>query len=197
MKRLYWLLVGLWMSAMASSTVFAAGFNTSGYITYMDLYAQKQSEWCWAASTETVSKVFNLQKSQCKMASRFIKGQAGDFCCQGNNGTTAACNKPYFLEKSLGHYGFSDKVFANQIGTLNIIQDLKKRLPIGVRIGWDGGGGHFLVLYGASYVGTVQTINLWNPLPIGKGDKQIVSRSGLVRYQNAGKWTHSYTTKKP
>ncbi len=167
-----------------------------GYITNMNLYAQTQSQWCWAGVTETISSVVGKAKSECKMASRFIKGTPGDYCCQAAHAGTSECNKPYFLDKSLGFYKMLDQMFANQISTLNIIQDLKKRLPVGVRIGWDNGGGHFLVLYGAKYVGKVQTFNLWNPLPLGKGDKQIVNRSALTRYQNAGNWTHSYTTKK-
>ena len=184
------------ISLLAVANSFAAGINQSAFISDMGLYAQTESEWCWAASTETISRMMGAQKSQCKMASRFIKGQPGEFCCNAANGASAACNQPYYLDKALDHYKMLDHVYENQISQLNIIQDLRRRYPVGVRIGWDGGGGHFLVLYGATYVGKNQTISLWNPLPIGKGDKQIVARSGLVRYKNAGTWTHSYTMKK-
>lgn len=189
-----------WTSLFAAVSLFSSaafGINQEGYITNMGLYAQQQSEWCWAGVTATVGAAFGKPKSECKMASRFIKGQPGEYCCAANKGSSKECNQPYFLDKSLAHYGFLDQMFASQIGTLNIIQDLKKRLPVNVRIGWDNGGGHFMVIYGAKYVGTAQTFNVWNPLPVGKGDKQVLSRAALVRYRSSGNWTHSYTTKRP
>jgi hypothetical protein len=167
----------------------------------MKLYPQQQSNWCWAAATETVSTLMNSGKSQCKMASRFVLQQPGDFCCQGQNGSSDICDKPYPTPDALDHYGYLDRYFAGPLTTQDIVGELQKHYPIGIRVLWEdgenGGTGHVMLLYGAQTYKSGETFNLWNPAPIGKGDRQVVSRAGLVHYQNRGTWSHTYLIKKP
>src|SRR5690348_16501276 len=59
---------------------------------------QKQSEWCWAAVSVSVSKFYNPASgfTQCKVVNAELRQTT---CCQ--NGSTAKCDLPYFLDKAL------------------------------------------------------------------------------------------------
>src|SRR5690606_26882557 len=68
------------------------------------------------------------------------------------------------------------------------------RSPICVRIGWKGGGGHFVVIHGISSVSKDYYLHIADPF----FGSSIQSLSHFAsNYRNNGQWTHTYFTKKP
>jgi hypothetical protein len=63
---------------------------------------------------------------------------------------------------------------------------------IGCRVGWRGGGGHFMALYGCRTTGTTNYFNIDDPI---YGKSEIPEQAFALAYQGSGKWTTSYLTK--
>jgi hypothetical protein len=63
--------------------------------------------------------------------------------------------------------------------------------PLCLRIGWNGGGGHFVTVYGYTAV-PVQRINIADPW---YGNSVVRYQPFPSSYQGGGTWTDSYTTK--
>jgi hypothetical protein len=63
--------------------------------------------------------------------------------------------------------------------------------PLGARIGWSGGGGHFVVLgaYATSPAGDFVTVE--DPL---FGPSTLPLSTFQSSYQGSGTWTHTYWT---
>jgi hypothetical protein len=64
--------------------------------------------------------------------------------------------------------------------------------PVGTRIGWSGGGGHFMAIYGYSLVEGVEYFDIDDPI-YGKSHLTVADFSS--NYQGSGSWTHAYLTK--
>ena len=113
-----------------------------------NMEAQTQSNWCWAATAKSVSHFYSGLSpwTQCKIAGKELT----QTCC--TSPVPSACNIPWYLNKAL------DRTFnyvSMQSGTISwseIKSQLDQGLVVGTRIGWNGGGGHFMVIYGVSRV---------------------------------------------
>ena len=51
-----------------------------------------------------------------------------------------------------------------QAGFEQVRDEIDARRPVGARIGWSGGGGHFMVIYGYSFVGGTQYFDIDDPI---------------------------------
>jgi hypothetical protein len=71
--------------------------------------------------------------------------------------------------------------------------ELKAGRVIGTRIGWSGGGGHFMCIYGCSRVGTTEFVDIDDPI---YGKSHITLATFTNSYQGNGHWTHTYYTKR-
>jgi len=182
------------MSASANSALLS-----------LNKYSQQQTQWCWAAITQTVANYFGHYKPQCRMASRFIKTQPGEYCCTAAKAGSSECNQPYYLDRSIGHYNMLNQFTGGTLPTTSVVGQIGAKRPVGMRIGWNGGGGHFILAYGARHDVTfhgfppkpkvIETFHVWDPA--NGGDAAVVARAGVTNYKSAGSWTHSYTTVDP
>ena len=83
-------------------------------------------------------------------------------------------------------------------GTTTTFTDLRTELdngrPLGVRIGWSGGGGHFNVVscYTWNLLRRGRTIQIEDPW---YGTSVWDYDTFRTAYQGSGSWTHSYRTK--
>jgi hypothetical protein len=75
----------------------------------------------------------------------------------------------------------------------SVKDQIDQGLVVGARIGWFGGGGHFMVIYGVSRVLATKYFHIDDPI-YGKSVLTVDQFSN--NYQSAGSWTHSYITKK-
>jgi len=65
------------------------------------------------------------------------------------------------------------------------------RRVVGARVGWHGGGGHFMVIYGCRTMNGINYYDIDDPI---YGKTQITETAFNTAYQGAGSWTHSYIT---
>jgi hypothetical protein len=152
---------------------------------------QGPSHWCWAHVGTEVSLHYPAPKYSrpCDLANDQLNETT---CCQ--NGSSSNCNQDEHLDTSLTLTGNLD---STQPGAL-LISQIKQRIdadqPIGVRIEWGDGSGHFVVVGGYD-----------DTLPAGSEEVQVFdslygdNSANLVQFTSAylgsGRWTDTYFTK--
>lgn len=174
-----------------------ARLNEFRYLTWLYSYlvlpfsmqAQTQSNWCWAATATSVSRYYSFLSpwTQCKVASQ----ELGETCC--TTPVPGACNVPWYLDRALTR---TNNFVSFQGGTVpwsTVKSELQKGLVVGTRIGWNGGGGHFMVLHGVSSIGVTEFLHIDDPI---YGNSVLTYQQFATNYQGSGTWTHTYFTKK-
>lgn len=155
------------------------------------MQTQTQTQWCWSAVSVSVDHFYNSSSTwtQCSMANAEL-GQTT--CCA--NGSSSACNKPWYLDRALTRVGRLG-AFSNGVKSFaDVTTEIGASHPLGVRIGWSGGGGHFVVISGwSSVTGTSQQfVEVRDPI---YGSSTYSYATFQTAYQTSGSWTHSYTTR--
>lgn len=161
----------------------------SSLVLTFDMELQTQSNWCWAATSKSVSKFYSSLSpwTQCKVASE----ELDKTCC--DSPVPSACNIPWYLDRALTR---THNFVSYQSGTITwdqIKQELENGLVVGARIGWNGGGGHFMVIYGVSKSMGLEFLHIDDPI-YGKSTQTY--NQFATNYQGSGTWTHTYFTKK-
>lgn len=155
------------------------------------MQSQQQTEWCWAAVAASVAGYFGSAGpsgglwQQCDVVNSEL---AQSTCCV--NGASAACNNPWYLDRALslvGHLAGSPTPGA--IPFANVQGEVDNNRPVGVRIGWYGGGGHFVVLSGYDDNGGAQFVDVDDPW---YGPSVADYSVFATAYQSAGSWTDTY-----
>ncbi|CAN5266205.1 hypothetical protein BH10PSE9_BH10PSE9_09120 [soil metagenome] len=155
-----------------------------------DMQAQTQTNWCWAATSTSVSHFYYSASgwSQCSVAGAEL-GRTD--CC--NASVPSACNVPWYLDRALTRTANFSSIVGGTITYAQILAELKAGRVIGARIGWSGGGGHFMVIYGCARVGSTHYVDIDDPI---FGKSHITLATFTSSYQGSGSWTHTYYTKK-
>ena len=163
-------------------------FFQSKQLTF-DMQAQTQSNWCWAATSTSVSHYFSFWSrwTQCRVANAEL--DRAD-CC--DDPVPAACNVPWYLDRALTRTGNFVSITGAQ--TFAAVRDeIDAGRPVGARIGWSGGGGHFMCIYGYSWIVGQEYFDIDDPI-YGKSHVSVADFSS--NYQGSGSWTHTYFTKR-
>ena len=153
-----------------------------------NMEAQTQSNWCWAATATSVSHFYWLLSTwtQCLIASGELPPNN---CC--TSPVPIPCNIPWYLDRALTR----TNNFVSITGTVSfqtVCDEIDAGRPVGARVGWSGGGGHFMVIYGYSSVGGTNYFDIDDPI-YGKSHLTVAAFSSS--YQGSGAWTHTYFTK--
>jgi hypothetical protein len=115
-----------------------------------------------------------------------------DSCCSGKSETPlGACNIPWQLDEALdivGHLWDWDDDVTEWDDLQDEIGD--DHCPIGVRIGWYGGGGHFVAITGYDVSDTLVRVHD----PSNGGYSWVAYATLKTAYKGKGTWTHSYFT---
>jgi hypothetical protein len=153
-----------------------------------DMEPQTQSNWCWAATATSVSHFYWLQSTwtQCRVTNDEL-GRSD--CC--NSTVPSLCNVPWYLDKALTRTGNFVSVMG-QATFQQVRDEIDAGRPVGARIGWSGGGGHFMVIYGYSLVSGVEYFDIDDPI---YGKSHLAVSDFASHYQGSGTWTHTYFTK--
>jgi hypothetical protein len=153
-----------------------------------NMQAQTQSNWCWAATSTSVSHFywFFSHWTQCKVANAEL-GHTD--CC--HSPVPSDCNVPWYLDRALTRTNNFVSI-AGPAGFQQVKDEIDAGRPVGARIGWSGGGGHFMVIYGYSIVFGVEYFDIDDPI-YGKSHLTVTDFSN--NYQGSGSWTHTYFTK--
>jgi hypothetical protein len=79
-------------------------------------------------------------------------------------------------------------------GTATIAQirsQIRSGRPLGARIGWSGGGGHFVMIAGYRACDPDEYVDVRDPI---YGSSDISLATFTNSYQSTGSWTHTYYT---
>jgi papain like cysteine protease AvrRpt2 len=149
---------------------------------------QLQSQWCWAACSTSVSLFFDTAGTwtQCSVVNAEL-GQST--CCQ--DGSTAQCNQPWYLDRALTRTGNLASWSAGTATVAQLRSQVADGRPVGARIGWSGGGGHFVMIAGYRACDPEGYIDVRDPI---YGSSDISLATFTSSYQGAGSWTHTYYT---
>ncbi|SEK84164.1 Papain-like cysteine protease AvrRpt2 [Nitrosovibrio tenuis] len=153
-----------------------------------NMQMQTQSNWCWAATSTSVSHFYWFWStwSQCRMAN----GELGHSdCC--NSPVPSACNVPWYLDKALTRTNNFVSI-TGQVSFQQVRDEINAGRPVGARIGWNGGGGHFMVIYGYSRFFGMEYFDIDDPI---YGKTHLAVSDFASNYQGSGTWTHTYFTK--
>ena len=149
---------------------------------------QLQSNWCWAAVATSVSLFYwkSSNWTQCGVVSTTL---GRNDCC--NSPTPSACDVYGYLDKALTTTSNYKQMVSGAISFSAIQSEINAGRTIGARIGWNGGGGHFVVIYGYWSLGAATSLYIGDPI---YGDSVVSLATFTSNYQGAGTWTHSYFT---
>ena len=154
-----------------------------------NMQAQTQSNWCWAATSTSVSHFYSSLSpwTQCKVASKELNQQ----CCA--TPVPGPCNVPWYLDRALTRTNNFVSIQSGTVSWDTVKSQLETGLVVGTRIGWNGGGGHFMVLHGVSSILTTKYLHIDDPI---YGKSTLTYDQFATNYQGSGTWTHTYFTKK-
>ena len=150
---------------------------------------QEQSNWCWCATSLGVHQYYEAGDSttQCQAANAIL-GRT-DACTDPGSSDV---NTPYFLDRALDHFqNLGNPTIEGALDFADVESEIDAQTPLGARIGWAGGGGHFMVI--AGYLADATPMIAIDDPIFGKTD--ITYSAFCTTYQGNGSWTHSYKTK--
>ena len=154
-----------------------------------NMQMQTQSNWCWAATSTSVSHFYWFWSTwtQCRVAN----GELGHSdCC--NDPVPSPCNVPWYLDKALTRTHNFVSIAGQQASFQQVRDEIDAGRPVGARIGWNGGGGHFMVIYGYSRFLGMGYFDIDDPI---YGKSHLAVSDFANNYQGSGTWTHTYFTK--
>lgn len=172
-----------------------AGAAPSSQSTGFTIRSQEQTNWCWAAVSTSVSYFYKTSKTwvQCDVADRALPRT--DCCSAPANSDPNKCNCPWYLDRALGVTGTFKNLESRALSFSEVQAEIALSHPLGCRVGWFGGGGHFLVIAGWVVGGTgTEYIDLADPIYL---NSQMDYVDFAASYQSGGDWTHSYRTEPP
>lgn len=105
----------------------------------------------------------------------------------------SACNVPWYLDKALTRTNNFVSMMGGQASFEQVRDEIDAGRPVGVRIGWNGGGGHAMVIYGYTLVVGVEYFDIDDPI---YGKSHLTVSEFASNYQGSGTWTHTYFTKR-
>ncbi|MFE5536460.1 papain-like cysteine protease family protein [Streptomyces sp. NPDC056492] len=157
------------------------------------MYRQEQAKWCWAATAVSVSHYYDVASPwiQCILVDDEF-GSAN--CCA--NGSTPACNRPWYLYSGLQRVGHSGQI--EGVPPSRLESEIAARRPVATRVDWNGGGSHFPLINGwADIVVSLNPYVVERHLYIQDpwwGPSFISYNSFRMSYQNAGRWMAVFYT---
>lgn len=153
------------------------------------MQAQLASNWCWAAASNSVSHFYWSSSTwkQCTIANAEL-GRT-DAC---NTPIPSGANVPWYLDKALIRTKNFVSITTGRAPFAVIRAEIDAGRPVGARIGWSGGGGHFMVICGYSVWRGTQWVYIDDPI---YGSSHLTLDDFSTNYQGSGTWTHYYLTK--
>lgn len=162
----------------------------NSWLTGFSIQHQQQTEWCWAATTCSISAFFdpNTQWTQCKL----VNAEFGRNDCCGN-GSSNDCNQPWYPDKALNRTGNLQSCLAGAVSIDDIVKEIDNNHPINVVISWRGGGGHNVAIENYNYV--LNMVTLADPWPPGGSISILPLDTFKTAYNGSGTWTSTYYVK--
>ena len=149
---------------------------------------QEQDQWCWAAVLVSVSHFYDSGTpwTQCSLVNAELNRND---CC--GDGGTPGCNRPWTLNRPLARTQNLNFMSGSPADIATLHGEIDGTRPVGCRIGWTAGGGHFVVVHGYSEDETGSWVSVADPL---YGPSTYTYDAFRTSYRNSGRWTNSYFT---
>ena len=150
---------------------------------FFNMQMQTQSNWCWAATSTSVSHFYWFWSTwaQCRVAN----GELGHSdCC--NSPVPSACNMPWYLDKALTRTNNFVSI-TGQVSFQQVRDEINAGRPVGARIGWNGGGGHFMVIYGYSRFFGMEYFDIDDPI-YGKSHLAVSILPVIIRKRHLDRY---------
>lgn len=141
---------------------------------------QVQSNWCWSAVAVSIGNYYKTGSwTQCGVASAHLDRE----CCK----QPRPCNIPSNLDGALKITRSFSGMLLTRLQPDVIEQQIRLGRPIGLRCAWNGGGAHFMVIYGFDNSHVMIADSIY-------GDTVHFIYSFPLLYNGGGTWTHTYLT---
>jgi hypothetical protein len=170
--------------------LYASNLYFTSLALDFDMQSQTENNWCWAATATSVSHFYRATSTwtQCLVANAEL---ALTDCC--DSPAPGPCDVPWYLDKALTRTDNFVRIVNGTVDYETIRAELQAGRVVGARIGWDGGGGHFVVIYGVSTVAGTEYFDIDDPI---YEKSHITAEAFTNSYQGNGSWTHTYFTKR-
>ncbi len=113
------------------------------------MQAQEKSNWCWAASGNTIATWFGRNYSQNQFCNAAFNRAQGTTC--PNNQATLANDQTAFRWAGISEGSYVD----GWLRYPTVQSEINANRPIETRIQWTSGGGHMHVVYGYDDAGSM------------------------------------------
>jgi hypothetical protein len=184
------------LAATATTQVLIRSASLMG----VDLQMQQQSNWCWAAVGTSTTLFFDRKNplTQCSLAGSFLK-QIPGFCCNDGNAAGPLCNQTVFLSAVLTSTSTLVSFTEGTLPLQSIRAQINNAVPIAARIGWSGGGGHFVMVTGIGpddpRGDNFTLVEIEDPSQSDYGSHFVPYATLVSGYRGAGTWTYYYLLK--
>ncbi|WP_407286104.1 papain-like cysteine protease family protein [Streptomyces sp. BP-8] len=168
-------------TSTASTTSPHAGAPRAANRLNISMQAQEQSNWCWAASGNTIATWYGRNYSQNEFCNAAFNRQQGSTC--PNNQATLGNVQTAF--DSMGINSGSYVSGWLRYGTVQ--SEINANRPVETRIQWSSGGGHMHVIYGYD---TDRNWVYWGD-PWGSNDRYNWGDFDYYVNGSSFSWTHS------
>lgn len=148
------------------------------------MQTQLQSNWCWCATTVTVSNFYGDALAQCAFANSHL-GRSD--CCGA--GAAGPCNVQSDLVSPLRLAGHLNTWKASAPTFTDIRTEIDAGRPVTLRIQWSGGGGHFIAATG--YLGGSTWVAVDDPI---NGPSDLLLATLNTSYQATGSVDETHFT---
>jgi hypothetical protein len=157
---------------------------------HISVQHQLQSNWCWAACAVSTSGFYDSATTwgQCTLVNAELDKPG---CCE--DGASGDCNIPWYLDRVLRRTGNFGSMTSGRASWSTVRAELDAGRPVGARIGWRGGGGHFVMLTGYRSAGKVHEVEVQDPWT---GRSTLGVEVFANNYKSSGTWTHTYLTRR-
>jgi ABC-type bacteriocin/lantibiotic exporter with double-glycine peptidase domain len=147
---------------------------------------QEQTEWCWAAVAASIANFYarNNQSKQCDVVNKTLRRTD---CCR--DGSSDFCNQQVDVDTALSRVGHLQRKQPGQPDFNIVVAEMNAGRPLAVRILWSGGGGHVIVVYGATNDRKVNVAD-----PENANDMVLIPFDDFV-YKDIGSWDKSFFTR--
>jgi hypothetical protein len=155
----------------------------------MKLIGQQESYWCWAASAQMSMDLFSTQVRQCEQVNKRLGMTT---CC--NSPMPAACNSTGWPEFAKYGFGATKNTTEAPLTWNQLVEEIGcQKRPVAFSWKYVGGGGHMMVAYGYQVNAEgVRELFVHDPLPVFKGEQEVISYDAYVSTQFYTHWDDFY-----
>ena len=151
--------------------------------------AQRQSNWCWAASAQMVLEHCGRIASQCEIANRLL---AKYICCVLPKLCNVGCNSGG-VSQIYNLFGIGSTYSVGTLPFASIQAEINANRPVEVGVAWDGGGGgHLAIISGWEQDTSGDWVRVNDPDPTISG-QVVMLYSGLSKFNGVGDWVATWT----